>query len=461
MVPIMDIQKPLSPRFGISNSTGSTSAISNDYNILNNSKPPEHLSEFFSFMNTRSPTQESPTHSDVSRDIPGEDRQPFSDRNVKRQPSLNTFTSFSPSVLDLPNIVTSKDFHHNVEVYSNLLQKAEKLRIQLLQVSNAANDFGQALEDCIDDCPKVNNSKVVRDGLINASGLQYMIGSNEQILSRLIESSFERPLRKELNDLKTDYEVNYSFYQQEIKAKSKVLRQKELENLKLSKQKTRNLNVYKSNLLNLTSQLDEIDRLKYDYYHEVNSMISKFNQDHLLIKTGSLVRAQLEIAEGIARKGWSGGGLDELLSVSPDLFETNDSDDTAFKGTNDTDNETGDGLLDKTIENNFLSDRAIAETEENNVIEDDDVGNDTLETVRAVTPDAKKNPVVARAGLSPNIVSQLKKPADSAEQSFDESFSLPIINKSNSLLHKLNEQESSPIPDESIQNNNILDELDE
>lgn len=175
--------------------------------------------------------------------------------------------------------------------------------------------------------------------------------------------------------------------------------------------------MYKSNLLNLTSQLDEIDRLKYDYYHEVNSMISKFNQDHLLIKTGSLVRAQLEIAEGIARKGWSGGGLDELLSVSPDLFETNDSDDTAFKGTNDTDNETGDGLLDKTIENNFLSDRAIAETEENNVIEDDDVGNDTLETVRAVTPDAKKNPVVARAGLSPNIVSQLKKPADSAEQS--------------------------------------------
>lgn len=213
-----------------------------------------------------------------------------------------------------------------METYTALIDKAAALRKTLAQVSQSASEFGQALEDCVSKCPKVNNPRPVCDGLINAGGLQYMIGSNQQILSRLVQTSFEDPLREQLQKLELDYKSSYGFYQQEVKQKSRALREKELENIKLSKQRTRNLNTYKHNLLNLTNQLDEIDRLKYDYYHEINSMIEKFYLEQLLLKTGSLVRAQLEIYEGIAKKGWSGGGLDDLLAVSPDLFEVKYSD---------------------------------------------------------------------------------------------------------------------------------------
>jgi hypothetical protein len=36
--------------------------------------------------------------------------------------------------------------------------------------------------------------------------------------------------------------------------------------------------------------------------------------------SSSLVRAEVDIFEGLARKGWSGGGLDELLDKGIDLF---------------------------------------------------------------------------------------------------------------------------------------------
>lgn len=77
--------------------------------------------------------------------------------------------------------------------------------------------------------------------------------------------------------------------------------------------------------MNLTSQLDEIDRFKYDYYHEMNSTIEGLNRKHLLRRPGSLVRAQLELHKSMARKGWSGDVLDELLAVSPDLFDSTEN----------------------------------------------------------------------------------------------------------------------------------------
>lgn len=244
-----------------------------------------------------------------------------------RQPSLNTFESFSSSILDLPTIITTKDFEAYVNNYRNLLRKSCKFREKLLELSAITNEFGDALDDCITKCPKVNNTKIVNDGLINSSGLQYMLSSNHQILSKMIYNNFEKPIEEELTKLELNYQNNYNYYQQEIKIKTKNLRQKELENIKLTNQKTKNLHLYKSNLVNLTNQLNEIDRLKYDYYHEINSMIENFNQRHLLLRTGSLVKAQLELIETIARKGWSGGGLDDLLAVSPDLFDSNEDND--------------------------------------------------------------------------------------------------------------------------------------
>ncbi|EGW35557.1 uncharacterized protein SPAPADRAFT_58786 [Spathaspora passalidarum NRRL Y-27907] len=244
---------------------------------------------------------------------------------ASRQTSLNTFTSFSPSVLDMSSndIITTTDFKHITNTYEELFKTATNLQAALEAVSAAANQFGQALEQCISECPKVNNTTMVEDGISNAAGLQYIMASNHQILGRMMHTSFIEPLQQELIKLKVEYGQNHSYYQQEIKSKSKLLKEHEAENLKLRKKKTRDLNKYKNNLLSLTNQLDDIDRVKYEYYHEINALVAGYNREHLLTRTGGLVRAELEIYESIAKKGWSGGGLDQLLSVSPDLFEIN------------------------------------------------------------------------------------------------------------------------------------------
>ncbi|XXZ98318.1 hypothetical protein QA089_000810 [Meyerozyma guilliermondii] len=221
--------------------------------------------------------------------------------------------------MDLPYILGPRDFQSTVECYEELLTKADKYSRALHAVAEAASDFGQALEESVKS-PKINYRKEVSEGLVNAAGLQYIIGTNESILARTLKESFQVPLAEALAKVKSDYKSNHEYYQQEVREKTKRLRQKELENIKLSKSRTRNLNAYKSNLVQLTNQVDEIDRLKHDYYHEVNAILEHFSGDQLVLKTGSFVRAQLEIYEGIARKGWSGGGLDELLSIAPDLF---------------------------------------------------------------------------------------------------------------------------------------------
>lgn len=463
---------------------------------LTSSHPP-HLSEFYSFMNNKSNIPISPTQSTNSKTI--------------REPSLHTFTSFLPSVMDLPNIVATKDFNQNVGIYKNLLSKAEGLRKSLLTVSTAANEFGQALEDCINECPKVNNSKVVSDGLINAGGLQYMIGSNQQILSRLIETNFEDPLRLELDHLCREYDMNHIYYQQEIKLKSKLLREKELENIKLSKQKTRNLNTYKNNLLHLTNHLEEIDRLKYDYYHEINSMIERFNQDHILIRTGSLVRAQLEIFEGIAKKGWSGGGLDDLLSISPDIFEEVDNAEGAEEGevTMELDDEVENEnesvhdpvdfpqispresakpdsfrkndvveskLLDsRSFEGHELTHDSIHDSARNSIR--NSIRDSIHESARNSAADSTQDSTRLNLNLDPEPIRQsspdhlLSKLTNSfttilrstdPDTSNDESFSLPVINQASllGLRGKSSDIEISPENDTNIDKDNILEDLD-
>lgn len=352
--------------------------------------PPEHLLEFLSFMN-KPPTPLSPQTSSVNYHLPES-----KNKRVTRQPSLNTFTSFTPSVLDLPNILTSKDFEVAIGTYQTALDKAEKFRAALVQVSEAASEFGQALEDTINLNPKVNNTKHVSDGLINAGSLQYIVGSNHQILSRLLQDNFQDPMKVELQKLEDTYKTNHDYYQQEVKLKSKALRLKELENIKLLKLKTRNLSVYKNNLINLTSQLDEIDRLKYDYYLEMNAMLEGFNQHQLLTRTGSIIRAELELFEGIARKGWSGGGLDKLLEIAPDLFAIDYDQDYEETGID-------------TIEEDF--------------------------TVKDTGPQDANDDSISEPGIESDLIqetSSIQEPAikNLQDLDLDESFSLPKVNGS-------------------------------
>lgn len=97
---------------------------------------------------------------------------------------------------DLPALVTRRNVNETVASY-NVLLAAAKYRNALLQVSEAAADFGQALEDSA-RCKGADSSS---EGLTRAGGLHYLVSNHQQILANTIQHSFEQPVRKQIQQL--------------------------------------------------------------------------------------------------------------------------------------------------------------------------------------------------------------------------------------------------------------------
>ncbi|GME91707.1 unnamed protein product [Ambrosiozyma monospora] len=157
---------------------------------------------------------------------------------------------------------------------------------------------------------------------MTASGLHHLIANRQLILSESVSVNFEKPVLHIMDQFDKDSKENDIRFKSEIKEKVAQLKRNEKANLKMSKKKTRNIVSYKSNLLQLASQLDEIDRLKHDYY------VSSFErvQDSalkVLAKASSLISVETTMYGHVAKKAWTGGGLDELLDtyVHDDPFE--------------------------------------------------------------------------------------------------------------------------------------------
>lgn len=76
-------------------------------------------------------------------------------------------------------------------------------------------------------------------GILNASGLQYLIGSNMNILSESLYRGFEVPLLHEVDLYKEKTTENEERYRKEETKRGKELRKRESEYLKLARQKRR------------------------------------------------------------------------------------------------------------------------------------------------------------------------------------------------------------------------------
>lgn len=260
---------------------------------------PPHLSEFYLYVNGAPHT---PTRTARS--------------SVHTLPStLNTFTTFSPPNLPLPQIVTATDIQHNVRAYAQVVRSAAAYRQALAAAASAAAEFGAALEVVA----KCKGTGSAGEGLMLAGGLHQLVANHQQILAQSIHTSFEVPVADEVARFEQEASENEAHYKTEIRSRSRQLRASEQANLKELRSKRRDLRQYRQSLQGLTSQLDDIERLKQGYYvttYELLEAVAK----RVLTRAGSVVRAEVEIFEGIARKGWSGGGLDELMAGCPDPF---------------------------------------------------------------------------------------------------------------------------------------------
>ncbi|KAK9463171.1 uncharacterized protein V1516DRAFT_231120 [Lipomyces oligophaga] len=241
-------------------------------------------------------------------------------------PAITTSTSKVPPTLSsitfpapppLPSIIVSKDdIKSNIAAYQTLLEAASALRAALEQVAEAGSRFGTALEACA-DC---RGAKTSKDGLSSAAGLQYLAANHHRILAESFPVTFEQPVKEELDSYVELTKEHEEKFQKEAIARTKQLRKTEKQNVKLGKKKQRNLALYREALMDMTSQVDGLERLKYEYFKYSLDITQDIS--HKILKHATMVvRAEVEMYEGVARKGWSGEGLDDVLAESEDPFQ--------------------------------------------------------------------------------------------------------------------------------------------
>lgn len=159
--------------------------------------------------------------------------------------------------------------------------------------------------------------------LLSASGVHHLVANHQQILSETVYRSFEVPLLHDLDKWQSVIDDEEETYLQKVKAQSREIKRLEKEGLKLHKQRRRDVARFRAHLVELTTKLDGLTTLHADHARSLLRE-SQETSGRIVDASCSLVRAEVDIFESLARKGWSGGGLDELLEKGQDLFAPED-----------------------------------------------------------------------------------------------------------------------------------------
>lgn len=261
--------------------------------------------------------------------------------------TTNQFSTYTLPVPPPPRpahaILTKSDLEASQIAYADLLTTAKTYRQTLASLSVAASAFGASLEACarlkesradtlgpsgVNAGNSLGNSftnkgSCTADLLLGASGVHHLIANHQQILSETVYRSFEVPLLHELDKWRGAIEDEDESYKQEVNVRSKEIRKLEKDGLRLHKQRRRDVGKFREHLVDLTGKLDGLTTLHGEH---ATTMLreSQETSEKILDASCSLVRAEVDIFESLARKGWSGGGLDELLDKGKDLFASDE-----------------------------------------------------------------------------------------------------------------------------------------
>lgn len=280
-----------------------------------------HLSEFYSIVNNTSPRSadvlEASSTTGTGLNAAG----------FKRRMTPASVRSGMSSISDLRTLVTKRDMKNTVDAMKNLRSSSQGYASSLREVSGHAGSMAQSLE-------QLARLKGCADGtaerFLSASGLFYLLANHENIMSQCLQAALGDGLLEEIDEFDVKFRTMENEFKKQCKEQSMKLKLQEKHNTKLSKRKVRNLMLYKESLMNLQSQLDHLEALRHDFYQDSYNLVES-TCDNVLDNVATVSRAQVEISESIARKGWSGGGLDELLMDAEDPFakeqETIHSDD--------------------------------------------------------------------------------------------------------------------------------------
>lgn len=219
------------------------------------------------------------------------------------------------------NLLSPKDARVVIGKIDGVATAAERFQAAIKEMAAASADLGTAL----DDLSKSNGLESVSSGISAAGGLQLLVSNHAQLLAASVGERFVEPSRRELDNYKEDLKTREQSFQSELRHRTTSLRKAETLTQRQSRSRNRNLAAYRSTLLDLTSQIDDINRLKYDFLSDLYISASDLGEQ-IERSAASMVTAEIEIYDSIARKGWSGNGLDDLIAGCPDPFESIDND---------------------------------------------------------------------------------------------------------------------------------------
>lgn len=254
------------------------------------------------------------------------------------------------------------DTERSRHAYETLASSAKAYRVALSQLSAAASTFGAALETCARlkeartqpyppgpysrsgngppaDAGSLYGSGVLLGGagigignnnatsepsctadvLLATSGLYYLAANQQGILAETVYRSFELPIVHELDRYRADIEAERESYAASMREASRDIRRLEKEGVKLRKPRQRDVGRMRSHLVAMTMALDTLTARQGT--HAVALLDQSRDMSGVVSQAGrNLVRAEMDILDGLARKGWPGGGLDVVLDGAVDLF---------------------------------------------------------------------------------------------------------------------------------------------
>ncbi|KAL8387211.1 hypothetical protein RB595_010075 [Gaeumannomyces hyphopodioides] len=283
---------------------------------------------------------------------------------------LSAYAALPPPPPPRPahTVLTKADLDASQAAYSDLLSSAKAYRQALAALGTAASAFGGALEACArlkearapalaplglaptggvaadtqsstvgggggpptasmsasftahSSAPGTAASSCTADQLLAAAGLQHLIANHQQILGETVYRSFEVPLLHELDKWRRDVDDEQAAYEAAARGRGREIRRLEKEGLKLHRQnKRRDVAKFRGHLVELTARLDGLTALHADHAR----VLLRDGQDtsvKVLDAACGIARAEVDIFESLARKGWTGGGLEDLLERGADLF---------------------------------------------------------------------------------------------------------------------------------------------
>jgi hypothetical protein len=163
-------------------------------------------------------------------------------------------------------------------------------------------------------------SSCTADTLLTVAGLQHLVANHQHILSETVYRAFEVPLLHELDKWRVAVDDEEERYARAAAAQGKEIRRLEKDGLKMHRQgKRRDVSKFRSHLVELTTKLDGLTVLHAEHARTLLRE-SQETSARIVEASCSLVRAEVDIFESLARKGWTGGGLEDVLEKGTDLF---------------------------------------------------------------------------------------------------------------------------------------------